>query len=355
MIDENKTDENILIKSLEEILKKSIPQIDIIRWDTIGVHLRNRKVIGLGLNNCNLRNIPKIVTKFKFLKVLYLTNNQLTILPEFFSNLITLEELYLNHNQLTILPESFGNLQALQKLFLHNNQLKTLPTSFSDLQALQILNLRNNQLSMFPVSLLKLRALKILSLGNNKIMILPESVGSLQSLQKFHLKNNTLIALPKSLLSLQNLTHINIDKNPLDKQSKNIYKTLKKRADPISYQLKIKSRISLEANEFIEGFYRTKFGFDEGEYGYLVLTTYRILYYRQKVFACLNWIPLYETFELVYSTNLEYIARISMGGWRNKYISINNRKHILHKVDNKALSNKLKKMIMAKKSEENAI
>ena len=325
--DKNEADDEFVIKKLEEVLNTPIPRVDGVRWNTFGVRFKNRKVIELGLYKSNLTKFPEPITKLKHLQILIL-----------------------NNNQITALPDSIGSLQALQKLQMRKNQLKTLPASFAKLQALQKLNLKHNCIESFPTPLLNMKALERLSLGYNQLVILPDSLGFLQSLRKLMVEYNELITLPTTLLNLHSLIRVKFDNNPLDGTSKGIYKTLYRRTYPISYQLKIRSMISLEPDEFIEGFYRTKpspswWHGEESEYGYLVLTNLRIFYYQQTTVACLNWIPFWTSFKLKASTFLKDITKFSTGGWLIKHITINERKYILHKENYKALGKKLKKLI----------
>ena len=92
---------------------------------------------------------------------------------------------------------------------------------------------------------------------------------------------------------------------------------------------KVKKLLSLEPGEIARGFYQTKYHASfwkynvEGESGMLVLTNFRLLFYKAKGFA--------RTFyELKTVTNLQDLTDISLGGLWNKYLSINGIEYFLY-------------------------
>ncbi len=135
-----------IISELENMIGKPIPKVNEIERDTFGMVLDDNKILGLGLYECRLKNLPEPILKLTNLQILDLSWNQLTTLPESFGTLKSLQELDLQDNQLTTLPESFGDLKSLQELELNDNKLKTLPESFYILNNLIYLNIENNPL-----------------------------------------------------------------------------------------------------------------------------------------------------------------------------------------------------------------
>ena len=92
---------------------------------------------------------------------------------------------------------------------------------------------------------------------------------------------------------------------------------------------KVKKLLALEPGEVARGFYQTKYYAIfwkynvEGESGMLVLTNFRLIFYKAKGFA--------RTFyELKTSTNLQDLTDISIGGLWNKYLSINGIEYFLY-------------------------
>ena len=88
----------------------------------------------LGLENKNLKSLPKSFGNLKIGGGLYLEHNNLTSLPESFGNLKIKGSLSLGCNKLASLPESFGNLKINGTLSLGDNKLTSLPDSFGNLK-----------------------------------------------------------------------------------------------------------------------------------------------------------------------------------------------------------------------------
>jgi len=153
-------DEKILM-TLEKIIGTSLPIVEKIGYDTRGVQVIKKTIIGVGLSGIELqkpaetsqfKELLATLLQLKSLQILFLGSNKLRELPESFGDLKSLEYLNLNLNQLATLPESFGNLQSLRMLDLRENELTTLPESFCDLKSLKELILELNKLGELPES-----------------------------------------------------------------------------------------------------------------------------------------------------------------------------------------------------------
>jgi len=156
-----------------------------------------------------------ILSKFKNITHLDLSNTRLTYLPDSITTLNKLEFLDISSNGLESLPESFANLISLKILLLSNNKLKKLPDSFDKLSNLHTLYLNHNQLTDFPVSILALSQLSYLLLDYNQIKYLPKTIAQLQNLKHLELSNNKLIQIPDEILNLGKLSKLNLSNNCL--------------------------------------------------------------------------------------------------------------------------------------------
>ncbi len=214
---ELKLEEVKALEDLERSLGKPIPSIDKIGHFSVGVRVDDKKIVALGVYNCDLKELPGSVGNLQSLQAVYLAENNLTTLPESFSSLTDLKELWLFNNQLQLLPESFGNLKKLKILNLSGNKLISLPSSFGNLESVEELFLYNNQLTSFPESFGNLHSLKVLWLHHNQLSKLPESFGKLRSLQELIVEDNDLEYLPESFRDLTALERLNLIDNKLEK------------------------------------------------------------------------------------------------------------------------------------------
>ena len=157
-----------IIAQLEERIGRKLEKLDEIKWDSVGYQFNDQhQVIGLGLYQCKLSDLPEEIIQLQNLRELYLGSNQLKELPASFGQLKNLSYLSLSENQLKELPTSFGQLQNLSYLSLGNNQLKELPASFGQLQNLSWLDLDYNQLNKLPTSFGQLKnSCQLLICGN---------------------------------------------------------------------------------------------------------------------------------------------------------------------------------------------
>lgn len=146
----NSSEANALI-DLEEILNKNLK---ILRQDvnpyTQGFWLEGKKIVGLFLEDCNLKYLPDSIGKIRHLKYLYLNENLLKELPVSIGRLKSLEILDIRNNKLHSIPNSIGNLKNLKELRLSDNKLKTLPKTLDKLKLLNRLSLAGNELEIIP-------------------------------------------------------------------------------------------------------------------------------------------------------------------------------------------------------------
>ena len=214
-----------------ETLKVLEGMLDVKRYE---LDVRNGRVIELDIGGRRLKELPEIITQFKYLEILNVAGNLfnafpnwmcgfknlkilrfsgLVTLPEAFGNLSLLEELDGYNNDLKRLPDSFGGLASLTKVDLHNNNLEGLPESIGDLNNLEELNLKSNSIRSLPESIGNLKSLKTLALARNSISSIPESIGRLDSLEILTFDDNELNEVPDSIGNLKNLEILSLTNN----------------------------------------------------------------------------------------------------------------------------------------------
>jgi len=234
-----KPDQAKVIKDLEKLIDKPIPQVKKFTWDEFGFKIEGEEIIELGLFNKELTSLPESIgnltslkklnlminpiislpeslKKLNSLRIFQMAGNNLTTLPEIICDLSSLRELELGNNMLRNIPESIGNLRSLKKLELHNNNLTTLPKTISNLKFLKILDLGQNHLSALPESIFYLESLEKLKLERNKLINLPKSLGNLKSLKLLDLGYNNLTTLPESISNLKLLEELVLIENDLN-------------------------------------------------------------------------------------------------------------------------------------------
>ncbi|XP_050268466.1 receptor kinase-like protein Xa21 [Quercus robur] len=197
--------------------------------------------------------IPRSLGNLKYLKTLYMSENQLIEKPgdqehSFLSSLTNcrfLEELYIAINPLNVtipdvignfsvslttivafqsqikgqIPIGIGSLKNLNFLDLsYNNLSGNIPSTLGELEGLQRLHLRYNNIGgNIPQELCQLRKLGDLLLSNNKISgSVPDCIGNLSVLQKLNLSHNRLTSsIPLNVWSLENLLFLDLSSNSL--------------------------------------------------------------------------------------------------------------------------------------------
>lgn len=244
-----------------ETLKVLEGMLDVKRYQ---VDIRNGHVIKLSIGGRKLKELPEIITQFKYLEILNVAGNfldafpdwiggfknlkmlrfnsiksdKLVTLPDTFGNLSSLEELVGYNNELRRLPDSFGSLKSLKRVDLHKNKLEELPVSIGNLSNLEELDLKSNSIRFLPESIGNLKSLEILDLGKNDLKTIPKSLGKLNSLKTLILGDNNLNDLPDEVGNLVNLEILDI--------SKNMFSSLRKPFE----NLKSLKRLFLDENPF---------------------------------------------------------------------------------------------------------
>lgn len=139
----------------------------------------------------------------------------LTELPAELLQLVdTLEILDLSGNKLTDLPKDITLFKKLRILFLSNNNFTGFPDVLENCTALDIIGFKANQIQAIPENAIPV-SLRWLILTDNRIEALPESIGRCTKLQKVMLAGNRLQALPDSMQACKNIELLRISANDI--------------------------------------------------------------------------------------------------------------------------------------------
>jgi len=199
------TELNVKLKKLEKLDPSEINKGYVLDQDG--------QITGLGLEDCGIENLDRIIAPLKGLNklsTLYLSYNQIQELSAL-KGLINLSSLDLMDNQIQELSALKG-LNKLSTLYLSFNQIQEL-SALKGLNNLSTLDLRNNQIQ--ELSALKgLNNLSTLNLSVNQIQELSALKG-LNNLRELYLMNNQIQEL-SALKGLNNLQKLYLKNNPLE-------------------------------------------------------------------------------------------------------------------------------------------
>ncbi|BFO66733.1 leucine-rich repeat domain-containing protein [Chryseobacterium sp. KCF3-3] len=152
-------------------------------------------------------SIPKWITKFDKLKILYVSNYQKKIktIPNDIGKLKNLEQIDLPRNSISYIPMSLFNLIKLKRLNLEENLLANLPSDIKKLKKITILSLGNNPISILPNEICSLDSLKMLPIENTNISELPNCLNNLKLLERIYITNTKLKYVHPNILEIENL------------------------------------------------------------------------------------------------------------------------------------------------------
>jgi len=285
---------------LKKLKRNGLPRIYSCENDSFGIVVQDGTLIGLGLFNCDLKDLPTNIKNLKFLKKLTLKCNPLgkvpetlfqlknlefldlsltniSNLPEDLKDLKNLKSLHLENNYITSLPDQLGHLDSLEHLNIENNPLNELPDSICDLRhlkslyleappifykgtlnklpscignliSLEVLDLSSCELQELPDSIGKLDSLKVLDLYENKLLSIPNSIGELKQLEIINLENNQLKELPDSIGDLVSLKRILLKGNPLNIKGSSKFQSMALKSSGSRYDrlMQIASKCKIE-------------------------------------------------------------------------------------------------------------
>ena len=133
-----------IVYTLEKQLRRTLPLIHYLSWNSIGVHITNKQIQGLGLYHQVLTALPTCLTDLVCLQELYLHDNYLTEFISRMEELVNLEILDISCNKIQVLPSGISALTKLRTLNVQYNDLSMLPASIGNMSALQEFFLTGN-------------------------------------------------------------------------------------------------------------------------------------------------------------------------------------------------------------------
>ena len=174
-----------------------------------------RRLQDLNLYSCDLKELPKGISRLRRLEVLDLYYNELNTLPRSLGRMKRLQQLALSNNQLNQMPATLGKLKRLHSLYAHHNKLTTLPGSVGKLRSLRILSLNNNQFSTLPKQIGSLRVVEEIDVSDNNLSEIPVQIVQLRQLKKLYLRKNPF-SEDASLLSRSKPVLESLEQNKTD-------------------------------------------------------------------------------------------------------------------------------------------
>ncbi|KAI9310979.1 hypothetical protein BX666DRAFT_2032469 [Dichotomocladium elegans] len=174
------------------------------------------RIVSLDLSKNLLMEIPvDFVQMCRYLKSLWLANNEYTVVPQSIRFLRGLEHLNISGNRLHDLQHArLEEISGLKVLRAFNNRLETLPKSFASFKHLTMLFISNNSLQSFPDVICEITSLTYLDISFNRIQTFPDEIGNLTNLiWLFAIANRLSGSLPPSFAKLEKLQELDIRQN----------------------------------------------------------------------------------------------------------------------------------------------
>jgi len=163
-----------------------------IEVDTILQSIRQPlKIKVLILNNCNLKQLPQSIIRFKNLSQLSLNNNPKLNLTDAFNKLekIHLQFINLQNNNITALPKNITKMQWLVDFNLSGNTVNTNQKALFNLTSLKCLYIEHNNIYNIPEAMKTMKKLWIIHAGHNKFKTLPKTFAKMPALLLLHINN----------------------------------------------------------------------------------------------------------------------------------------------------------------------
>ena len=163
---------------------------------------------------CGLTEFPlELFALADTLEILDLTGNHLSKLPDDFSKFRNLKILFLSENEFTEYPEIQGKCSNLDMIGFKANRISFISEE-SISPNLRWLILTNNHLPQIPKSIGKCSRLQKLMLAGNRLTSLPEEMRNCKNLELLRISANQFEILPEWLFTLRKLSWVALAGNP---------------------------------------------------------------------------------------------------------------------------------------------
>ncbi len=156
-------------------------------------------------------NLNKICENYK-LETLNIFYCNLKSLPKCISKLINITELDLHGNKLKSIPKCVFSLINLKTMNVSNNKINNI-NNISKLINLEFLDISSNFITKIPISIDKLTNLKVLLCGYNRIRYLPDTLNNLINLERIFLTGNELVRFDQNFNKLTGLKCCQFENN----------------------------------------------------------------------------------------------------------------------------------------------
>ncbi|MHB8205943.1 leucine-rich repeat domain-containing protein [Mucilaginibacter sp.] len=172
-------------------------------------------VIELNLSTHNLDEIPRVLLKYKNLKVLDLSDNNITNIPGWIGSFKNLERLSLAKNKIEIFSNSLLKIKKLTNLDLRANNIIKFE-SLINISELEEIDLSLNKIKSIPDDFRNLINLKTLRIENNSLTMIPPVLFQMSKLQYVYFYKNNIRGFITTSNVHQNLKAIYLNGNPIE-------------------------------------------------------------------------------------------------------------------------------------------
>lgn len=202
-------DQPLLIKELD-LSHKSLKELPALLSE-----FKNLEEINLSENpDLDLSTSFQLLSRLKKLRSLSLSNMYKPI-PDNISTLASLEELDLEKNNLTSIPQGVKRLNRLQRLTLWDNNINNISLQPGDLPNLDEIELGLNKLTTFPGDLSLISHLKKISVYKNSINLVSPDIKNFHRLEELVMRGNKISSLPAEFGNLKTLRKLDLLENQL--------------------------------------------------------------------------------------------------------------------------------------------
>ncbi len=157
------------------LLSLALSSVAFAQLDTLRVYTLKElesanpdSVFSISLAREKLTEVPAIIARFTYVKVLDLGKNKLTELPSFIGDLKFIEILDLSKNEMSIFPNEICRLSNLTTLIINRNSFDEIPECFGFCTKVEMIDLWEVPIAHFPQSMDQLKSLKMIEIQGVK-------------------------------------------------------------------------------------------------------------------------------------------------------------------------------------------